>query len=257
MQGSRNGLPFFVCMIHTVLGKKIDQSQRFLEDGSRIPITKISVSGNLIIMVKTKNKHGYQSVQLGFGVKKNPNKSLLGISKGAKLDQAPLFLREARFLDLEVLDQLPKVGELIKAEEILKAGDTVDVSSVSKGKGFAGVVKRYHFKGGPRTHGQSDRERAPGSIGQATTPGRVYKGKRMAGKMGHATVTVKNLTVVDVSNDLLLIKGLVPGPKDSRLVIKKVGEWKKFVPLYKEEIKEEKSKEAESGSLRKEEKHAS
>ena len=104
---------------------------------------------------------------------------------------------------------------------------------VSKGKGFAGGVKRHHFKGGPKTHGQSDRHRAPGSIGQGTTPGRVYKGKRMAGKMGNEQVTVKNLQVLNVVDGILYIKGLVPGVKGGLLVVTKVGKNKKFTPLYK------------------------
>ena len=120
----------------------------------------------------------------------------------------------------------------------MQPGDIIDVTGISKGKGFAGGVKRFHFKGGPRTHGQSDRERAPGSIGQTTTPGRVYKGKRMAGKMGHETVTVKNLMIVDVLPDSILVKGVVPGIPDSLLVIKKVGEKKKFVPMLREGTKE-------------------
>src|SRR5258706_6239547 len=111
---------------------------------------------------------------------------------------------------------------------------------MSKGKGFAGGVKRHHFKGGPRTHGQSDRERAPGSIGQTTTPGRVYKGKRMAGKMGNDTVTLKNLEVIDVTTDGVLIKGLVPGIVGTYLVIKKVGKNKKHVALLKESSDETK-----------------
>src|SRR5258706_11916072 len=105
---------------------------------------------------------------------------------------------------------------------------------MSKGKGFAGGVKRHHFKGGPRTHGQSDRERAPGSIGQTTTPGRVYKGKRMAGKMGNDQVTLKNLEVIDVSDDTLLIKGLVPGISGTYLIIRKIGKNKKYVAMVKE-----------------------
>lgn len=121
----------------------------------------------------------------------------------------------------------------------LKPGDVIDVTGVSKGKGFAGVVKRHHFRGGPRTHGQSDRERAPGSIGQTTTPGRVYRGKRMAGRMGGVRATVKNLRVVAVRTDSVLIKGLVPGPLRSRVTLKRVGEGEKNVSLY-ERVKEEK-----------------
>lgn len=213
-------------MIHALIGKKTDQTQQFLENGTRIPVTHIAMLGNPVIAIKTKEKAGYTAVQLGFGAKK---------------DTAPYFLREVRMSDGEVAMQ---VGDVIKPSDVFAPGDIVDVSGISKGKGYAGVVKRYHFKGGPRTHGQSDRERAPGSIGQTTTPGRVYKGKRMAGNMGNENVTVKNLQVVAVSEDHLLIKGLVPGPKNNIVMVTKRGTNKKFVPLYQEkveEVKEEKN----------------
>jgi len=137
----------------------------------------------------------------------------------------------------------------------LKSGDLVKVTGISKGKGFAGVVKRWHFKGGPKTHGQSDRQRSPGSIGQTTTPGRVYKGKKMAGRMGGRKTTLLGLTIVDINEKekMLLVKGLVPGAKNSLLVIQKYAENKKFVPLMKPgetEIKETEEEKAER--LRKE-----
>lgn len=215
-------------MIHALLGKKLNQLQRFLADGTRIPVTQVYVGLNPVVSLKTKEKNEYTAIQLGFGDRKNSTKSL---------KTAPRILREVR---INNDSEIPQVGDLLKASDVFKVGDIVDVVGVSKGKGFAGVVKRHHFKGGPRTHGQSDRERAPGSIGQTTTPGRVYKGKRMAGRMGHQNVTVKNLKVVDVLEDMLSIKGLVPGAKNSILMIRKVGEDKKFVPLYKEEVEEEK-----------------
>jgi len=122
----------------------------------------------------------------------------------------------------------------------LKPGDFVKVTGRSKGKGWAGVVKRWGFKGGPKTHGQSDRQRAPGSIGQTTTPGRVYKGKHMAGRMGGTRVTISGLTLMDFEpkEKLLLIKGLIPGAKKSQVAIRKTGENKKFVPLLKNETKD-------------------
>ncbi|MCL5438386.1 MAG: 50S ribosomal protein L3 [Patescibacteria group bacterium] len=223
-------------MINAIIGQKIDQTHRFLEDGKRIPVTEVFLMDNPITAIKTKEKNGYNAVQIGFGSKKHSNKSVLGNVKGAGLKTAPLLLREVRVSEEDVLNIKP--GDLIKVLDVLKPGDIIDVSGVSKGKGFAGGVKRYHFKGGPRTHGQSDRERAPGSIGQSTTPGRVYKGKRMAGKMGAENVTVKNLQVVGVLENKVLIKGLIPGFKNSFVVIKKTGEAKKFIPLYKEESKE-------------------
>src|SRR5207237_10031812 len=118
------------------------------------------------------------------------------------------------------LDQLPKVGDSIKASDVFSIGDIVDVIGVSKGKGFAGGVKRHHFKGGPRTHGQSDRERAPGSIGQTTTPGSVYKGKSMEGRMGSDRITVKNLEVMEIEGDTLVVKGVVPGPRGGFVEVK-------------------------------------
>ncbi len=216
------------------IGQKKDQSQAFLTDGTRIPVTRIATGPLPVVWVKIMEKDGYASIQLGMGIKKHPNKALSGHIRGAKLEKAPRFLREIRLNDSEVADA-PKIGDKVVVTDVLKPGDIVDAMGFSKGKGFAGGVKRYHFKGGPRTHGQSDRERAPGSIGQTTTPGRVYKGKRMAGKMGAENVTVKNLLVVSVTESEVLVKGLIPGAKESLVILKKKKESKKFVPLYKEE----------------------
>ncbi len=217
------------------IGQKKDQSQAFLEDGTRIPVTKIQTAALPVTWVKTMEKDGYPAVQLGMGIRKHPNKAQLGHTRGAKIEKAPRFLREIRLTDEEVANS-PKIGEYIKVTDVLKPGDIVTVSGFSKGKGFAGGVKRYHFKGGPRTHGQSDRERAPGSIGQTTTPGRVYKGKRMAGRMGAENASVRNLEVVLVTETEVWVKGLVPGVRGGLVVIKKVKENKKFVPLYKEKV---------------------
>lgn len=219
--------------MNTILGLKQTVSQKFLEDGTRIPVTVVLVSDNPITAIKTMEKHGYNAVQLGWGSFTKEH-SADDKKQGTKKKLAPHFLKEVRLADNINLEELPKAGEALTASRVLKAGDIIDVTGISKGKGFAGGVKRYHFKGGPRTHGQSDRERAPGSIGQTTTPGRVYKGKRMAGKMGHETVTIKNLVVVDVQEGEILIKGLVPGIPQSLLLIKKTGEKKKFTPLLKE-----------------------
>lgn len=232
--------------MNTILGKKIQQTQGFLENGSRIPITVIAAADNPVIGVKTIEKDGYAALQVGFDVQKKSSKALLGQAKKAHLTYVPRIIREIK-IDKETTIQ---PGESIKVEEVLKPGDIVSVTGISKGKGFAGVVKRYHFKGGPRTHGQSDRERAPGSIGQTTTPGRVYKGKRMAGNMGRDQVTVHNLLVVDVdpTTKTVFLKGLVPGSIGSIITLTKTGEIasKKFVPLFKrlsdkEDQKEEKT----------------
>lgn len=246
----------FCWFMNALIGKKQYQIQGFLQDGTRVPFTVISAVGNTVTQIKTSDKDGYNSIQLGFdmiatsGRKKKPNKATLGHSKKAGLQQTPRFFREIRVDELPALD----LGSEINPSSVFKPGDIVDVTGISKGKGFAGVVKRHGFAGGPRTHGQSDRERAPGSIGQSTTPGHVYKGKRMAGRMGQEKVTVKNLQVLEITNDgKLLIKGLVPGGKNTLLVVKKVGESKKFVPLYTESTekstetqREEKKQDAKS-----------
>jgi len=221
-------------MIKGVIGQKVEQTQRFLSDGKRIPVTVLAVSGNTVLSVRDTKKHGYNAVQIGFGTKKKATKAQIGNGKGAGLKTAPKLIKEVRTDEIEGI----KAGDAITASTVLKAGDIVDALGISKGKGFAGGVKRYHFKGGPRTHGQSNRERAPGSIGQTTTPGRVYKGKRMAGRMGQDRVTVKNLEVVSVTDDTVLLKGLVPGSKNTLIFIKKVGESKKFTPLYEEKVEE-------------------
>lgn len=205
-------------------------------------MTVVKAGPVVVTQVKTAEKDGYEAVQLGFGEKKTKNmtKPLLEhlrgvIQKDSKV--APRFLREVRGpADL-------KVGDLISADQVLEPGDLVKVTGVSKGKGFAGVVKRWHFAGGPRTHGQSDRERAPGSIGQTTTPGRVFKGKKMAGRMGGQRVAVKNLIVLEVNPKTfeVLILGVVPGNKDGLLEIEKIGKAKRFVGLLRagEEISPE------------------
>lgn len=214
-----------------LIGQKKTQSQRFLENGKRIPVTLIDVKDNVVVSIKTEEKDHYQAVQLGFSMKKKATKAELGHAKGAKLEMAPRFLREVRIAADEVL---PEVGVIVNPAEVFTPGDVVNVLGVSKGKGFQGGVKRHGFAGGPKTHGQSDRHRAPGSIGQGTTPGRVYKGKRMAGRMGVDNVTVENLKVIDVTNDgMLVIKGLVPGVINGLIYVKKVGTDKKFVPLQK------------------------
>ena len=230
-----------------LIGKKNTQTQGFLQDGTRVPLTIVSAMGNMVTQLKTNDRDGYNSIQLGFGIKKNPNKPIAGHSKKAGLDKEPRFFREIRVDDAAGLE----LGAQIQASDIFKPGDIVDVTGISKGKGFAGVVKRHHFKGGPRTHGQSDRERAPGSIGQTTTPGHVYRGKKMAGRMGHETATVKNLEIIDITNDgALLIKGLVPGGVNSIVVVRKVGESRKFVPLYKEEVAQSDSSSSQPSTLR-------
>ncbi len=213
-------------MINTLLAEKQKMDQAYIGN-ARIPVTHIKVGPCVVTQVKDEQKNGYWAVQLGFGEKriKNVTKPLLGHLKGAVKDKkAPRFLREVRLSEKTDL----KVGDEIKVGDIFKKGDLVAVTGKSKGKGFAGVVKRWHFAGGPRTHGQSDRLRAPGSIGQGTTPGRVYKGKKMAGRMGSATITIKNLAVVSVdeAKNEIMLSGPVPGIPGGLLIIKKIGSGK-------------------------------
>lgn len=242
-------------MINTFLGTKQRQTQAFLENGIRIPVTEVLVNPTPVISIKMKDKSGYCALQVGAGIRKKANKALNGHVKGANLKNAPYFLREVKISEEDVANY--KVGDIVKPADVLKPGDVVSVIGKSKGKGYAGVVKRHHFKGGPKTHGQSDRLRAPGSIGQTTTPGRVYKGKRMAGKMGNEKATVQNLVVIEVLENKILVKGLIPGIRNGLVILKKTGESKKFVPLLKEvteETKETKETEAKAQEVKAEEK---
>lgn len=206
-------------MLNTVLGSKQGTSQTFLE-GFRIAVTKITAGPCVATQVKKMEPDGYWAIQLGFGTKriKNITKPQKGHFKSS--NSTPRFVREIR------LDKEPetKVGDVIKVSDIFDIGDIIAVTGTSKGKGFAGVVKRHHFRGGPRTHGQSDRERAPGSISQGTTPGRVHRGKRMAGRMGGETVTVKNLHIIsiDPEKNELVVSGPTPGIPGSLLTIRKI-----------------------------------
>jgi large subunit ribosomal protein L3 len=225
-------------MITALLGEKIKMSAFFDEKGNLIPLTLIQVGPCPVIQVKSFDKDGYWAVQIGLGKKKSKamKKPILGHLKKAKLKTLPRFLREVE-IDHETK---VKVGDIIGVGDVFAEGDLVKITGVSKGKGFAGVMKRFGFSGGPATHGQTDRKRAPGSIG-AEGVGRVLKGKKMPGRMGGERVTVSGLTVMQVNpeNDLLVVKGAVPGPRGGLLVIKKMGKDKKFTPLVKEETKEE------------------
>lgn len=200
-------------------------SQVFTAEGKRLAVTVVKTGPNIVTQIKTEASDGYNSLQLAWDTRNlrtlpKPQKGhLKGVIKDQKM--APKFLREVPRID----DEEYKIGDQITPAQVLEAGDLVEVTGVSKGKGFQGVVKRWGFAGGPRTHGQSDRLRAPGSIGQGTTPGRVLKGKKMAGRMGNDQQTVKNLTVlkVDESTGELYLSGPVPGTNGSLLVINKIG----------------------------------
>jgi large subunit ribosomal protein L3 len=204
-------------MVQGIIGKKLGMGQIFTDDGKAEAVTAIEAGPCMVTQVKTRNKEGYDAAQIGFGETKRLNSPQRGHLK--KLGQFK-HLQEFRVADTEDI----KVGDKIDVS-LFKEGDLIDITGVSKGKGFAGVVKRHGFAGGPKTHGQSDRHRAPGSIGATTSPGRVLKGMRMAGHMGNNRVTVRHLQVykADPERNLLLIKGAVPGAKNGLLLIKKVG----------------------------------
>ena len=197
-------------MVQGIIGRKLGMGQIFRDNGEVEAVTAIEAGPCVVTQVKTKAKERYNAAQLGFGEAKRPP-SRQGQFK---------YRREFRVADTEAI----KVGDRVDVS-LFKEGDLVDISGVSKGKGFAGVVKRHHFAGGPKTHGQSDRHRAPGSIGSTTSPGRVLKGMRMAGHMGNSRVTARNLEVckADPARNLLLIKGAVPGARNGLLVIRKAG----------------------------------
>lgn len=192
----------------TLFGTKGKMGQTFIE-GFRIPVTKVKLGPCVVTQVKTMEKDGYNALQLGFGNKKvkNTTKQLQGHLKNSKIN--PRYIKEIR-LDKET--DL-KVGDVVTLDKVFRKGDVISVSAINKGKGFAGGVRRYNFRGGPKTHGQSDRHRAPGSVGQTTTPGRVYRGKRMAGRMGGEQVTIKNIHVVSVDkeNNEILVSSPIPG----------------------------------------------
>ena len=202
-------------MIQGIIGKKLGMTQIFSDNGKAEAVTAIEAGPCTITQVKTITKEGYNAAQLGFGVTKRLKSPQKGNQKGAGQFR---YLRELREEDAEAI----KVGDRIDVS-LFKAGDLVDITGISKGKGFAGVIKRHHFAGGPKTHGQSDRHRAPGSIGATTSPGRVFKGMRMAGHMGSSQVTVRHLEVfeADSTRNLLLVKGAVPGARNGLLIIRK------------------------------------
>ncbi len=202
-------------MIQGIIGRKLGMTQVFGNDGKAKTITAIEAGPCTVIQVKTVAEEGYNAAQLGFGEVKRLKSPLKGHLK--ELGQFK-YLREFRVADTEAI----KVGDKVDVS-LFKAGDLVDITGISKGKGFAGVVKRHHFAGGPKTHGQSDRHRAPGSIGAGTSPGRVFKGTRMAGHMGNKRVTVQHLEVfeADPTRNLLLVKGAVPAARNGLLLIRK------------------------------------
>lgn len=202
-----------------IIGKKLGMSQIFKETGEVIPVTIVEAGPCPVIQVKTEKKDGYFAVQLGFGkkVERLTKKPEMGRFKSINTEPVR-YLAEIRDFDAKAV----KVGEKVTVD-LFKDGDNVKVTGISKGKGFQGVVRRHNFRGGPATHGQSDRQRAPGSIGASSYPSRVIKGLKMAGRMGGTQTTMRNLKIVkiDRENNLLYIKGAIPGAKNGIVTIRR------------------------------------
>jgi large subunit ribosomal protein L3 len=207
-------------MFTGIIGKKIGMTQLFQESGETVAVTAIQAGPSVVTQIKSRDRDGYDAIQVGF-IENEVNQSQLNSPEKGHLRglEHVRYLREFRTDDIGSVKRDDKVDV-----GFLKGGDLVNVTGFSKGRGFAGVVKRHHFAGGPKTHGQTDRHRAPGSIGATTFPGRVLKGKRMAGHMGNRRVTVRNLEVIQAEpeRNLLLVKGAVPGAIGGLLVIEKV-----------------------------------
>mgnify|MGYP006110126799 FL=1 len=201
-----------------LIGKKIGMTSIFSEEGKNIPCTILEVGPCKVTQVKTEEADGYSAIQLGFSEQKESRVSKAALGHFKKADSAPLRKLVEFPADTDVV-----LGDVVNVE-IFEEGDFVTVAGTSKGKGFQGVVKRYNFKGvGDATHGQHNRLRAPGSIGAASYPARVFKGMRMAGQMGDTRVKVENLEVLKVLADrnMIVVKGAVPGAKNSYIIIEK------------------------------------
>ncbi len=197
-----------------LLGRKVGMTQVFAEDGTMVPVSVVAVEPNTITELRTLERDGYTAVQVGAGTAKRTTKPRLG-----QLKDLPRVRDVREFRVDDVADY--EIGQQLDVS-LFEAGDSVHVTGTSKGKGFAGTIKRHHFHRGPETHG-SDSHRAPGSIGGGTYPGRVFRGSPMAGHMGDERVTVKNATIVrsDSERNLLLVKGPVPGPRNALIVVRK------------------------------------
>src|SRR3989338_6230569 len=208
-------------MIKTILGTKSDMSSAYSKFGYQVPVTTVMVEPNTIIGMHA------DRITLGLGKKKKSKKTENAFIKVA--GHSPRFIKEIK--ENQQTGKKVNLGDKVTVS-IFEVGDEVKVTGTTKGKGFAGSVKRWGFAGGPKTHGQSDRHRAPGSIGMGTTPGRVFKGKKMAGHMGNAKLTVTGLEIIEVNEgkNLLLVKGAIPGPKDGFLIIEKTGKVKSYTP---------------------------
>ena len=197
-----------------LIGRKVGITQIFQSDGTMIPVSVVAVEPNVVTRLRTADRDGYTAIQLGTGRTRKVTKPIAG-----QLRDLPTLstMREFRVDDVDGYTVGQEIGV-----DVFAPGDLVDVTGVSKGKGFAGHIKRHHFRRGPKSHG-SDHHREPGSIGPGTTPGRVYKGSRMAGHLGHERSTIKKLQVVqaDPDRNLLVIKGSLPGARGSLVLVRK------------------------------------
>jgi large subunit ribosomal protein L3 len=198
-----------------LIGRKVGMTQVFQDDGTMVAVSVLAIEPNTVTKLRTSERDGYTAVQIGTEVSKKLNKPETG-----QLKDLPKVatIREFR---VDSVDDVT-VGQVFSIGDLFEAGDMVDVTGVSKGKGFAGVIKRHNFHRGPQTHG-SDHHRAPGSIGPGTTPGRVYRGLKMSGHMGSERVTIKKVRVVrtDPDRNLLLVKGSLPGARGGLITVKK------------------------------------
>ena len=200
-----------------ILGTKLGMTQVFDDENRIVPVTVVEAGPCTITQVKTVDTDGYTAVQMAFGSRKHTNKPMAGHLAKAGVDSA----RTLAELRLTPSDELPELGAEITCDVFAK-GEAIDVTGTSKGKGYAGVMKRHNFSGMGDGHGVKRKNRHPGSVGMASTPGRTFKGMRMAGRMGGERVTIQNLEVVDVdtANDLILVKGAVPGANGSVVLIR-------------------------------------
>jgi large subunit ribosomal protein L3 len=198
-----------------LIGRKVGMTQVFQDDGTMVAVSVLAIEPNTVTRLRTTERDGYTAVQLGTDVVKTLNKPQAGNLKDLPKVAT---LREFRVDDIGDFE----VGQTVALADLFNAGDDVDITGVSKGKGFAGHIKRHHFHRGPTSHG-SDHHREPGSIGPGTTPGRVYKGLKMAGHMGDERATIKKVRIVrtDPDRNLLLVKGSLPGPRGSLILVKK------------------------------------
>jgi large subunit ribosomal protein L3 len=198
-----------------LIGRKVGMTQVFQDDGTMVAVSVVAIQPNTVTRLRTPDRDGYTAVQLGTDVVDKLTKPRAGQLKDLPKVRT---LREFRVDDIETFE----VGQTVSLGDVFAAGDEVDVTGVSKGKGTAGVIKRHNFRRGPKTHG-SDHHRAPGSIGPGTTPGRVYRGMKMSGHMGDETITVKKVRVVrtDPDRNLLLVKGTLPGARGGLILVRK------------------------------------